>query len=336
MRTPSSRSHLKTQAGDPPLLDKSFCQSDMCIIVGIASAGRPDILNQTVSYLQTMTNQPDAIVVCVPDMSHAGDLATNTCVELLTGQRGLTIQRNRILASAAGRADILVFLDDDFIPSPDFFIQMKKSFSENPDIAIATGHVLADGILSGGLELRQALDIIRVSRKPDSELVNTYNAYGCNMALRMSIVVTQGLRFDERLPLYGWLEDVDFSRLIARFGQSVQVKAARGVHLGVKSGRQPGNRLGYSQIANPYYLSRKGTMSVGRAFVQATMNLTANVTGLVRGDKDIDRRGRFRGNLLALGDIIKGTSSPERILEITPQFAQSAAGSSTAKQEVER
>jgi GT2 family glycosyltransferase len=63
--------------------------------------------------------------------------------------------------------------------------------------------------------------------------------------------------FDERLPLYGWQEDVDLSRRLAAFGTVVKVPAARGVHLSVKLGRNSGVRLGYSQIANPLYLSFK-------------------------------------------------------------------------------
>lgn len=328
--------HPSEQMCSAPLGHAALSDDNVCIVVGIASAGRPETLNQTVSYLEAMSNKPDGIIVCVPEIGHAGELVSNGKVDLLIGQRGLTIQRNRILIEAAEKADILVFLDDDFIPAPDFFIQMKKAFVANPQIAVATGHVLADGILCGGLEMRQALDILRPSRQPDNTITEIYNAYGCNMALRMSIVILHRLKFDEKLPLYGWLEDVDFSRVIARFGRSVKVTAAQGVHLGVKSGRQPGNRLGYSQIANPYYLARKRTMSLRRAIIQAGRNIIANITGLLRSDKEVDRRGRLNGNLLALGDIIKGVSSPERILSITPHFSQSAPSPATRKQEVER
>lgn len=336
MRSRGPIPNAAEQTEGSALIDIPLSNHDVCIVVGIASAGRPDVLKQTVSYLQAMANQPDGIIICVPEISHAGELVSNGKIDLLIGQKGLTVQRNRILSEAAGKADILVFLDDDFIPSPDFFTQMKKAFSATPEIAIATGHVLADGILCGGLEMRQALGIIRSSNVPDKGITNTYNAYGCNMALRMSIVISNGLKFDEKLPLYGWLEDVDFSRMIARFGHSVQVTAVQGVHLGVKSGRQPGNRLGYSQIANPYYLARKGTMSLRRAFTQAARNIIANIAGLLRADQEVDRRGRLNGNLLALGDIIKGVSSPERILAITPQFSKAAASPATQKQEVKR
>ena len=41
-------------------------------------------------------------------------------------------------------------------------------------------------------------------------------------------------------------------------GKVVKIDAAFGVHLGTKLGRNSGLRLGYSQIANPLYLARKG------------------------------------------------------------------------------
>jgi hypothetical protein len=87
------------------------------------------------------------------------------------------------------------------------------------------------------------------------------------------------------------------------------------VHLGVRSGRQPGRRLGYSQVANPVYLIRKGTMSKGRAVAQIGRNILANTRGLLFNDRLIDRWGRLNGNLLALSDLLVGRASPSRILE---------------------
>ena len=53
-------------------------------------------------------------------------------------------------------------------------------------------------------------------RSPESR--PTFSGYGCNMAVRLAPMREHGLRFDERLPLYGWQEDVDLSRRLAAFG----------------------------------------------------------------------------------------------------------------------
>ncbi|WP_205930306.1 glycosyltransferase family 2 protein [Rhizobium leguminosarum] len=284
------------------------------LAVGIASAGRPSILKETVDYLTALPDQAERLIVCVPVIDDAAGLADRLDVEVIVGSRGLTSQRNRIIQAAAD-TDILIFLDDDFIPAATFLSRMAAVFAANPDVAIATGEVLADGILDGGLSMPKALQVLETAGERAEQVTEVYNAYGCNMAVRLSPVLLHALAFDEQLPLYGWLEDVDFSRSIARYGRSVRVEGARGVHLGVRSGRQPGRRLGYSQVANPVYLIRKGTMSKGRAVAQIGRNILANTRGLLFNDRLIDRWGRLNGNLLALSDLLVGRLSPSRILE---------------------
>ncbi|UXN59206.1 glycosyltransferase family 2 protein [Phyllobacterium zundukense] len=286
------------------------------IAVGIATAGRPAILLETIDYLAGLPNRPERIIVCVPDVDDAAGLGDRRDVELIVGSRGLTCQRNRILRAAVPDTDILIFLDDDFIPAANFISRMETVFARQPDVTIATGEVLADGIRGGGLTMSDALEIIETAGERAELVTDVYNAYGCNMVLRLSAVIEHGLTFDEQLPLYGWLEDVDFSRSIARCGRCVRVAGARGVHLGVKSGRQPGRRLGYSQVANPAHLVRKGTMSRARAIAQIGRNILANARGVLR-DRSGDRRERLRGNMLALADLFMGRASPSRILEFT-------------------
>ncbi|MBB5666852.1 GT2 family glycosyltransferase [Rhizobium leguminosarum] len=285
------------------------------IALGIASAGRPSILRETIDYLSGLPDQAERLIVCVPVIEDAAGLADRREVDVIVGSRGLTAQRNRIIQAAAADTDVLIFLDDDFIPAATFLSRMAAVFAARPDVAIATGEVLADGVLDGGLSMAKALEVLHTAGEGAEHVANVYNAYGCNMAVRLAPVVEHALTFDEQLPLYGWLEDVDFSRSIARHGRSVYVKGARGVHLGVRSGRQPGRRLGYSQVANPVYLIRKGTMSKGRAIAQIGRNILANMSGALLRDRLIDRWGRLKGNLLALSDLLVGRASPSRILE---------------------
>ncbi|OWO95144.1 glycosyl transferase [Rhizobium esperanzae] len=285
------------------------------ISVGIASAGRPSILLETVNYLAGLPDQPQRLIVCVPGIDDAAGLTDRLDVEIIIGSRGLTSQRNSIIRASAADTDVLIFLDDDFIPAATFLSRMAAVFSAKSDVAIATGEVLADGILDGGLDMSKALQALHTAGEGSDRVTDVYNAYGCNMAVRLAPVLEHALAFDEQLPLYGWLEDVDFSRSIAHYGRSVRVEGACGVHLGVRSGRQPGRRLGYSQVANPVHLIRKGTMSKGRAIAQIGRNILANASGLVLNDHLVDRWGRLNGNLLALTDLLAGHVSPSRILE---------------------
>src|SRR5690606_25023936 len=103
-----------------------------------------------------------------------------------------------------------------------------------------------------GLEFEEGQQLLAADKPRQAPLLHaTFNGYGCNMAIRMAPVREHDIRFDENLPFYAWLEDVDFSRQLVPFGRIVRADQLRGVHLGTKkAGRSPGKRLGYSQVAN--------------------------------------------------------------------------------------
>jgi GT2 family glycosyltransferase len=228
----------------------------------------------------------------------------------------LTTQRNVILRFGS-KNDVIVFFDDDFFPHRDYLAAVAAHFASNPDIVLLTGTLLADGIIGPGLS-KESAETYLLSAQDDvldaSSLVDVYNGYGCNFALRWSVASSSEITFDENLPLYGWLEDVDFSRRLSRHGRVARSTAAKGVHLGVKVGRQTGVRLGYSQIANPIYLLRKRTMAPSRAFWQMVRNVAMNMAHSAFPEAYVDRRGRLRGNALAVIDLFLGRLHPERIL----------------------
>lgn len=290
----------------------------MRIVVGIATAGRPELLRVVIGRLQGQSRPPDAVILCAPTGDDIGELCeTGLHLEVVVGPRGLTCQRNAIL-DRAGAFDGVVFFDDDFVPAADYLSIIEQIFVRHPDVAMITGTVLADGITGPGLRVEDAERLLQNWRDEPTErdFHDVTNGYGCNMALRIAAATAAGCRFDDRLPLYGWLEDVDFSAQLAACGRIVKASAARGVHLGIKRGRQSGVRLGYSQIANPIYLSLKGTVPWRRAMRQMSRNMAANLLRALKPEPYIDRIGRAAGNLKALRDLLIGRLAPERILEL--------------------
>lgn len=284
--------------------------------IGIATAGRADILLKTVELIKQQTRPADAIFVCAPgEADIAGLRDGHPNVTCLLAPRGLPHQRNQLMDAALG-IDVLLFLDDDFVMAQDYLAETEATFLQHSDVVMTTGRVVADGITGPGFSVQEAESRLAAPRTPQSaKLSVVYNGYGCNMAVRMAVVRSQRLRFDEELPLYAWLEDVDFSRSMAPFGWIVRTERACGVHLGTKSGRQPGVRLGYSQIANPCYLIAKGTCSWKMGLLQMARNLAANIYGTLRREKDIDRSGRLRGNAKAMIDLAMQRLSPARALQ---------------------
>lgn len=285
------------------------------VAVILASTGRPETLAKAVEYFRRQSLSPSRIILSVvspadlpPDEAMAG-------VEALTGPKGLPAQRNTGLRHLNGNADVIAFFDDDYIPSRFCIEQIARFFHAHPEVAGANGLLLDDGINSPGIAVAAAERLIadydarHVSRldvqRPLAGL------YGCNMAYRST--ATQGIWFDERLKLYGWQEDIDFAAQVALRGQIVKTNAFAGVHLGVKGGRTSGVRLGYSQVVNPIYLNRKGTMGMRFAARILLCNVIANHLRVLRPEPWVDRMGRARGNWLGLFDVLRGRVTPERI-----------------------
>lgn len=285
------------------------------VAVILASTGRPESLAKAVEYFRLQSLAPSRIILSVvspadlpPDESMAG-------VEALTGPKGLPAQRNTGLRHLAGKADVIAFFDDDYIPSRFCIEQIARFFQAHPQVAGANGHLIDDGINSAGIAVAAAerliadYDAMHVSQL--GVLRPLAGLYGCNMAYRST--ATQDIWFDERLKLYGWQEDIDFAAQVAQRGQIVKTNAFAGVHLGVKGGRTSGVRLGYSQIVNPIYLNRKGTMGTGFAARILLRNVIANHVRILRPEPWVDRMGRARGNWLGLMDVMRGRLTPERI-----------------------
>ena len=295
----------------------------MRIAIIIASLGRSETLTQLMKTLGAQTRAADRIVICVttpadgPDPDAAAAVGADVIV---ADRRGSCAQRNVAVDRVGADADILLFMDDDFVPATDYIEETAALFAARPDLAGVTGRVLADGATGPGLDVKAALEILARAENSRETLAETStetpvgSLYGCNMAVRREAVA--GAAFDERLPLYGWLEDVDYSAYAAKSGPLLRSERLRGVHLGVKRGRTSGVRFGYSQVVNPLYLLGKQTISRKQAYANLFRTVIANHTRAAIPESYVDRRGRVWGNWLAFMDVVRGRARPERILEL--------------------
>lgn len=288
----------------------------MNIVIGIATTGRPFILKQAVEHLSLQTRLPDRIIVCAATLTDLPELGFDgLTVECITSAKGSSHQRNAILKASAD-ADLIVFFDDDFLAHRDYLAECEALFEREADIVVATGIVIADGVNSPGIAYEDAVERLASTIKPSNQLDTTYGAYGCNMVVRAEPIEKYKCRFDENLPLYGWQEDIDLSRQLSKYGRVVRYFPMIGIHLGHKGGRTSGVRTGYSQIANPWYLVRKGTLSARFGGNLALRNLLANLARAFSPEPWVDRRGRLRGNFIALFDILLGRCHPTKILRM--------------------
>ena len=287
----------------------------------VSTRGRPTIVASLVRQLAEQTKPPEHIFIVASKAADVAELdqhQNNLTVRI--GREGSTFQRNDGLALAGSRFTYIVFFDDDFVPSRFWLERMEAAFVSRPDVAGLTGDVLADGTRTAGIPLDEAKTMVdrRDVNPIERGLLHEKFAYGsnvgCNMAYRYSAM--HDIVFDERLPLYAWHEDSDFRGQVERRGLFVRADDLWGVHLGHKQGRGSGVTLGYSQIANAVYLARKGTVPARFLADIASRNVVINALRSFKPEPFVDRRGRLRGNMIALRDLLLGRLAPERILEL--------------------
>ncbi|MGI6244711.1 MAG: glycosyltransferase [Pseudochelatococcus sp.] len=293
----------------PPPTDK--------VAVVVATRGRPETVSITLRHLlATQTLKPVDVVVSCVDVADAGDLTQAEGVRVVTGPGGLPTQRNTALAALKPGMDVVAFFDDDFVAHEDWLAVAARTFRDESSLAGFTGRVLADGVKGPGIGFEEAVGIVESSGADcDWSWIEPYSPYGCNMAFRASAIGE--VKFDERLVLYGWLEDRDFAGELAKSGgRFAKCADARGVHMGTKGGRVSGERFGYSQIVNPIYMMLKKTMTPGQVVDHIFRNVTSNVLRSARPEAFIDRRGRLRGNLLGVADLLRGRIEPEKAAAI--------------------
>lgn len=285
----------------------------MRIHVVFATTGRAELIKQIVGHLARQSRPADGVLIVGAQKADIGDSDDfPEFAKRMIAPKGLCKQRNAALAYLRGRADVVLFLDDDFVPADDYLENLHRLMEADPALAGLTGILIADGAQTRPVRFEEAVAMIEERGKPlKEESRQCSSLYGCNMAIRLS--AAEGLNFDESLPLYGWQEDVDFTYQLSWRGKLLRTSELTGVHMGFRGGKTSGRRLGYSQIANVVYLWRKGTMCPWLGERLLLQNIISNIVRSLWPEPDIDRRGRMAGNILALVDLLRGRIDPRRI-----------------------
>lgn len=300
-------------------MNNPLADDNLSIAVVIATKGRPKALKRILKLLDKQTINLKIVVVSAHEAADVEEgQAYSGNIEYIFGSAGLTIQRNQGVDKVIRNVDIIAFFDDDFALSDNWLENCSNVFLHHPDVVGVTGKLLHDGANSTSISWEEAEAMI-INPLPDplydQSIVEVPSLYGCNMAFRTSAIVE--VRFDERLALYGWLEDKDFSRSVGLKGRLIKSSSLIGVHLGIRSGgRTNGKRFGYSQIINPWYLYKKGTLSNHEALSNIFRALIMNFLKSFCAELHIDRLGRLLGNFIALKDLCLGRCIPEKVADL--------------------
>jgi GT2 family glycosyltransferase len=290
----------------------------MKLVVIIPTSDRKAQVSRLLRHIELQQRAPDEVIVSAPDATHVEPYqAKNFALSYVFGKKGSSAQRNQALERVLDASDIITFFDDDFLPADNYLRLVLVALERHPELAVVMGHVVADGARGSGFTFEQGLALLRSAEAScpiEPRFDDHVGAYGCNMSMRSRVI--GGLRFDERLVLYGWQEDIDFTSQLRQHGRVVGFNTIIGVHLGLKAGRVSGVRFGYSQVMNPVYLINKGTVPAAFALDLVARNIAANLIRSLWPEPWIDRRGRLRGNLLAASHLVMGRIEPEYILKI--------------------
>ena len=289
-----------------------------CVV--ISSLNRSQVLHETVLSLQNQTIAPNAIVLSLCDAASVlPETEKLPLVRVVQGSRGLTKQRNRGARFAPVGTKYVLFLDDDTELAPNYLESMQGLLDEKDEIGVASGVCAADGLRLARALTRSEATSAAAKHRCENLTEAAEGAYGCNMFVRRSIL--DDVSFDEGLPLEGWLEDYDFSVRCRKYGLVVWNHGTCVAHLGIqRMVRERGLPVGYSQIANPYYLWRKkiipsfGMLLMKFWFPALRVSLQGTLRGRAPWNVIFDYKGRLRGNALALADAVRLRLTPDRIL----------------------
>jgi GT2 family glycosyltransferase len=289
-----------------------------CVV--ISSWNRPQVLHETVLSLQKQTLAPHAVVLSLCDgASLLPETEKLPLVRVVQGSQGLTRQRNQGARVAPLGTEYLLFLDDDTELAPNYLESMERLLDQRSEIAVASGVCAADGLRLARALTRSEAATAATEHRCENQIETAEGAYGCNMFVRRSILDI--VLFDEGLPLEGWLEDYDFSVRCRKYGLVVWNHGTCVAHLGIqRMVRERGLPVGYSQIANSYYLWRKQTIPSFRILLAKfwlpalRVSLQGTLLGRAPWNVIFDYKGRLRGNAFALADAVRLRLAPDRIL----------------------
>ncbi len=291
----------------------------MWISVVIPSLGRRNVLHETVLSLDRQSRKADEILLSVVDPEQ--DVLPETLeiegVRLVSGRKGLTCQRNTAINSVHPECELICFFDDDVELQPNYLGNCCQFMSEHPEVVGMSGEFIANGAATGEISRREALRMVQSCAEPVGEVRSRVGLYGCNMSVRRSIAQT--LQFDERLRNYSLYEDLDFGLRCAERGPVVTALRCQLVHLHTQVSRVSTKPFGYACIMNPFYLWRKGTLSIWRFVYMTIISLVANAVGIIVVRHGIMRKMRCEmliGSMLGFRDICIYGAVPERMESI--------------------
>jgi GT2 family glycosyltransferase len=285
----------------------------MSVAIIIPSFGRRAMLEETLHDLFTHIGKDDKIVVITCRDEDSPSFTWPNLVSI-SGRRGSSCQRNSGLDFLKQGSDVfraILFIDDDVVLAPEFLRNLANYHSTYPAAAGFTCHLIADGAVSHEIPRIEAHELASKWRQT-SDMESFIPATSPYVAFSIKGDLIGELRFDERLAEYGFMEDWDFFARLRGYGDTGYAANCGLVHLATGAGRTSHRKFGFSQITNPLYLTKKGSLPSKECLKHLCTAVAANFAGIYISS----RRQRLIGNFLAFWYALRSGPSPEIVAKI--------------------
>jgi hypothetical protein len=230
------------------------------------------------------------------------DSEASTCIQRNVGFK--FIQNNKYI----------MFLDDDNIFFPDAFYKMKNFLKNNKDFfGVAFNQVYKEkkNILNSFKKnyIINKLGIYNLNNGGladsgwQSRFINFKNNKIVQWLPTRAVIykskAVKNIRFDRKLGVYGYLEDLDFSLQLKKRGNLMVCSDAKYTHN--QSIIRPGFQFGKKELRNRYYIVKKHKLNKNLFFVTTFLRMLLTFKEGVLGN--LNSFQRLAGNLVALTTI---------------------------------
>jgi len=266
----------------------------------ICTYQRPEALLKLLKSVQLQSLYPDQILVIDGSLDNSSEellkpkeFSNLSYYKVEEQERGLTKQRNAGIQRVAETSEIVCFLDDDIVLTPEYFKNLIGTYSQTPD-ALGVGGAIIDEVqwrklhpgeiptfsefsLDGYIRkdssrflLRKKLGLLgnsfptfmpeeghgrSVGFLPPSNKIYKVETFMGGVASYRKTVFEQ-LKFSAYFEGYGLYEDTDFSLRCSKIGNLYVNTAAKLYHYHDEDGRPNQFKYGKMVVRNGYYVWR--------------------------------------------------------------------------------
>jgi hypothetical protein len=231
-------------------------------------------------------------------------------IKVVDSEASTCIQRN-VGFSFIENHKYIMFLDDDNIFFPDAFYKMQNFLNNNKDfcgVAFNQVYKCRKNILDSFKKnyITNKLGIYNLDNGEiaasgwQSRFINFKNDKTVQWLPTRAVIyrskAIKNIRFDEKLGVYGYLEDLDFSLQVKKEGNLMVCGAAKYTH--DHSITRPGFQFGKKELRNRYYIVKKHKLNQNLFFFTTFLRMILTFKEGILGN--LNSFKRLAGNLVAL------------------------------------